>query len=429
MTEFSELAPLWWPGMLAMGCLILASGFFSASETALFYLTRDQIRNFGSGKPRQQMVAALLSDPDRLLTAVLFWNLVINLSYFAISVVIAHRLSAAGQNAAAGLYGLMSLFSMILLGEVCPKSFAVAFRVKLAPLVSWPLAIAVRTLDPIIPILGQIARMLRRTFWPDIQPEPYLRPEDLEQAVETNSATSKTVVKFERDILHNILDLSEIKAEEVMRPRGLFTVAKRPVNLQQLNGELPEIDYVVIQDEGEVVSKSIALGNLSFFANDDLESTAENVAHVPWCADLAHVLQLMRDRFVNVAVVVNEYGESIGIVTYDDVIDTIILPQASRTRRVLGREPVLEVDSGRYHVDGITTLRYLGKRLDTEFDPGPDNLMTVAGLLHEQLERIPDIGDECVWHGHSFRVISVNKKGGLRAMVWAGTPSDTEAEQ
>jgi hypothetical protein len=97
MTEFSELAPLWWPGMLAMGCLILASGFFSASETAFFYLTRDQIRNFGSGKPRQQMVAALLSDPDRLLTAVLFWNLVINLSYFAISVVIAHRLSAAAR--------------------------------------------------------------------------------------------------------------------------------------------------------------------------------------------------------------------------------------------------------------------------------------------------------------------------------------------
>ena len=405
-----------------MGCLILASGFFSASETAFFFLTRDQIRNFSNGKPRQRTVAALLGDPDRLLTAVLFWNLVINLTYFAISVVVLQRLSGAGQNAAAGIFGLLSLFGIILFGEVVPKSSAVAFRLQLAPLVSWPLAFAVRILDPIIPNLGRLARTLRRTFWPDIKSEPYLRPEDLEQAVEVNSESNETVAKFERDILHNILDLSEIKAEEVMRPRGLFTAAKAPVTLKSLNGELTEIDFVVVQDDQETISKSIAIGGFSFLpespvAETRLDSAAEEVAHVPWCANLAFVLQLMRERFCSVVVVVNEYGESVGVVTYEDVMDTIVLPHASRTKRVLGREPVLEVDDGRYHVDGITTLRYLGKRLETEFDPGPDNLMTVAGLLHEQLERIPVVGDECQSDGHTFRVISVNKKGGLRAMV------------
>lgn len=431
MKEFIEAAPLWWPGMLAMGCLILASGFFSASETAFFYLTRDQIRNFSNGKPRQRMVAALLGAPDRLLTAVLFWNLIINLSYFAISVVVAHRLSAAGQNAAAGAYGLLSLFGIILFGEVGPKSAAVAFRLQLAPLASWPLAFAVRALDPIIPSLGRLAKTLRRTFWPDIKLEPYLRPEDLEQAVEMSSNTTGSVT-FERNILHNILDLSEIKAEEVMRPRGLFAAVKSPATLQRLDGELTELDFVVVQDEDEVITKSIALGSFSQLTDTELDSAAENVAHVPWCASLAYVLQLMRDQFCSVVVVVNEYGDSVGIVTYEDAIDTIILPDASRTKRVLGREPVLEVDEGRYHVDGITTLRYLGKKLDSEFDPGPDNLLTVAGLLHEQLERIPVVGDECISHGHVFRVISVNKKGGVRAMVSRVTSeagSESEAER
>ena len=80
------------PGLLSMLGLICASAFFSASETALFYLSHDELRAFRSGRPRERIVAALMADPERLLTGILFWNLVINLSYFAVSVVVARRM-------------------------------------------------------------------------------------------------------------------------------------------------------------------------------------------------------------------------------------------------------------------------------------------------------------------------------------------------
>ena len=88
---------LWFPGMAAMCCLILASGFFSASETALFYLSHDELRGMRTGTARERMAAELLRRADRLLTAVLFWNLVINLTYFATSVVVAQRLFRAAH--------------------------------------------------------------------------------------------------------------------------------------------------------------------------------------------------------------------------------------------------------------------------------------------------------------------------------------------
>ena len=132
-----------------MLCLVLASGFFSASETALFYLSHDELRGLRASRPREHMAAALLSNPDRLLTAILFWNLLINLTYFSSSLVVAHRLGEKAGYGAAGGFSLLSLFAIILFGEVLPKSVAVVYCRRLALTVSWPLSLAVRILDPI----------------------------------------------------------------------------------------------------------------------------------------------------------------------------------------------------------------------------------------------------------------------------------------
>ena len=127
----------------------------------------------------------------------------------------------------------------------------------------------------------------------------------------------------------------------------------------------------------------------------------------------------MTGRFSHVASVVNEYGESIGIVTYDDIMDTVLSAEPSRTRRVLNREPVLEVAPGKYHVEGMTTLRYLSRKLDFDYEPDSDGLLTVAGMLHEELEHLPANGNECEWMGFRFRVIDASRRGHLRVMVFA----------
>ena len=402
-----------------MFCLVLASGFFSASETALFYLSHDELRGLRSGRPREHMAAALLSDPDRLLTAILFWNLLINLTYFSSSMVVAHRLSEDSGYGAVG-FSLLSLIAIILFGEVIPKSVAVVYRRRLALSVSWPLSITVRILDPITPVLGNISRVMRRTFWPHIERETVLDADDLERAVKA-SESSDDVIGQERQILHNILDLSEIAVEEVMRPRGTYVTQTPPVHLADLKGEIPAGEYLALPaKQTEEIEKVISLADFSAIPEMHLEEAAENLVHVPWCANLAGTLQFLRDNFATMASVVNEYGETIGIVTYDDLIDTIFDPDPSRARRLLKRDPVVKTAEGRYEVEGITTLRYLCKQLDLEFEPATDGLHTVAGLVYEELEQIPVVDDECSWRGYRIKVIEVESRTRMRVLIWKG---------
>jgi putative hemolysin len=411
--------------MSTMLCLLIGSGFFSASETALFFLSTEEVQAFQRGEHAgERLVVALLERPDRLLTAVLFWNLVINLTFFACGVVISGQLMSEGHRAAAGIFGVLSLSLMIVFGEVVPKSCAVMFRQTLARLVSFPLAFAVKAFDPLVPLFESVTRAMRRVFWPDIKREPYLHPEDLEQAIE-NSAGNPSVLRQERQVLHNILDLSTIVVEEVMRPRGTYRAVRAPVHLSDLADSPIPADYLVLQTaEGDDVVGAVPLASIKTLAHRNLESIAEDVIHVPWCAPVAQVLQRLHDASLSLASVVNEFGETVGVVTYEDIVDTILSAEPSRARRVLQRDPVLNVDQDTWHVDGMTSLRYLSRRLKIGYEPEVDGQVTVAGVFHEELERIPELGDTCEWRNFQFTIIQLKNRQQFRVLVTLQSSAD-----
>ncbi|HBN79434.1 MAG TPA: hypothetical protein DD473_27165, partial [Planctomycetaceae bacterium] len=160
--EILKSLTLWLPGVSIMIALTVASAFFSGSETAVFSLTRDDLQGFRNGKPGEKQIVQLLIDPSRLLTAILFWNLVINLSYFAVSVVVARRLLINGYESVGWLLSIFGVVSIILFGEVLPKSLSVVIPGAISRLVVWPLSISVRLLDRVLPILAVITRGLTR---------------------------------------------------------------------------------------------------------------------------------------------------------------------------------------------------------------------------------------------------------------------------
>jgi CBS domain containing-hemolysin-like protein len=367
-----------------------------------------------------------LSDPDRVLTGILFWNLVVNLVFFAVSIVVSQRLIAAHLPSAAAVFGFGAIVVLLLFGEVVPKVVAAIWRRPLAPLVALPILALVRLLDPLLPVFQVLTSISRRTFLPHIHQEPFLSTEDLEDAVNVSDLSAEMILQ-EKEILHNILDLSEIRVEEVMRPRGSYVALSPPVRAADLGNKMPPADYVALVRPGsDDVEAAIALSSFSLISADRLDEAAADVVHVPWCATLATVLTTLREQVADVASVVNEYGETIGIVTYDDLLDTVLIPEPDRSVRFLNREPVIEVAPGCYHVEGITPLRHLCSKLGMEYEPDADELVTLAGLLHEKLEHIPAVGDESSWRGYHIRVIEVLKRGRLRAALTKEEPA-TEA--
>ena len=426
------IAALLLPG-LVMLVLMALSGFFSASETAMFYLSPDELRAMRVGNGNERAVASLLTNPDRLLTAVLFCNLTVNMTYFAVSVVATSRVARVGGPAAAGTFSLFALAFIILMGEVVPKSVAVVFRRRLSVLLVWPLAATVKLVDPIAPPLAALTAALRRAFWPNLVPESFLDSADLERAIEASTA-SREVVHMEQQVLHNVLDLSEIRLEEAMRPRGSYQVLTPPVRLSDLKGPLPPGGFIALREiDSDDVDRIVPLFDLSTIPEDHIESKAIDLVHLPWCATLADALQLIRTKRAPAVSVVNEHGETIGITTRDDLLDALLIPEADRAKRLLRRDPVLEIGPGVYHVEGITTLRHLAARLALpDFVSDEEENVTVAGLVAEELEHVPEIGETVRWRGYAFKVIEVTDRTVNRVLVEKASESEefewTEAE-
>ena len=179
--------------LAAMALLLGCSAFFSTSEAALFYLRRSDRRGLAAGNRSQRIAAGLLGDPDRLLTAVLFWNLLVNLAYFAVAAVIGIQLESGGRTAAAGAFSIAALAVIIVCGEMLPKSLAVMKPRSIPALVGLPLAATVRLLDPLRPVFRTANLLSRRLLWPNFEPEPYLHIRDLERAVRASVADADLV--------------------------------------------------------------------------------------------------------------------------------------------------------------------------------------------------------------------------------------------
>ena len=410
--------------LLAMLGLVIGSAFFSASEAALFYLNRQDRKHLAVGHRAQRSAVHLLDDPDRLLSAVLFWNLVINITYFAIGSIVSIRLQSAGRPAEAGAFAASTLFILIFFSEMLPKSAAVLRPRLAASLVGVPLAASVGLVDPLMPLLRNANLLSRRLLWPRFRPEPYLEVADLERAVQLSTSDAK-LLEQEQTVLQNILSLSQLRVNELMRPRTRFLTFRAPVSLDDLGGKVPPSGYVFITEAaGDEVTAAVPFSRLSDIPTQGLDRLAEEVLYVPWCATAAAALDAMYGRDTRAVAVVNEFGETIGVLTVDDILETIFVKESSRAARLLKQTPLSEVRPGVWHVAGMMSLRQLQHELEIEVPRR--KTITVAGVIQELLERLPEPGDLCRLGRLQFRVLEVAEQGQLLVELTIGHQSEVE---
>ena len=401
------------PWLIAMFALIGFSAFFSGSEAALFTLRPRDRRALKTGSASQRAAASLLADPERLLSAVLFWNVVINITYFAIASIVALQLDRDPEISDAATFScsIAALLTIIFCSEMLPKSVAVTSAQSIPRMVGLPLSVAVRAVDSLIPTLEVVHLLSRRLIWPRFEPEPYMEVSDLERAIQL-STTDAQLIAQEEEVLQNIVSLSEIRADESMRPRTQFRSFHPPVSLSDLQGERPPSGYVLITDnDSDEVAASIRLSSLSDIPRQRLEHYSDPVIYVPWFATMADVLQQLQTRDREVAAVVNELGETIGILTFEDIRDTIFTFSPTRSDRLLNRKSIHEIRPGVWHLTGLTSVRRLARYFDVKL-PDSKNV-TVEGIAQEVLERLPEGSDQFAWGPFLMRILDVPERGPL----------------
>jgi len=347
-----------------------------------------------------------------------------NIVYFALASTIGIQLEKQERHAEAGLVAIVSLLAIILLSEMIPKTVGVSLPRLVSSLVSLPLAASVRAFDPMAPAFSTVNRVLRRLLLPGFRVEPYLEISDLEKAI-TVSTSDEELAAQERATLKNILLLSKIRAEELMRPRTQYQSFRPPVSLADLGGQLTRSGYLLMTElESDEITSAIALKHMPTIPRQHLENFAQPVVYVPWCSSAALVFDELRTHECEVAAIINELGETIGIVTLEDLLQTVFEDEASRSSRLLETAPIRRLDDNLWRVTGMTSLRRLGRKFNMHLPPCKST--TVAGIVQEVLGRLPLEGDTVRWHVFQFLVIEADQLGQLTVELQLVDQQETE---
>lgn len=389
-----------WPSLAAMLLLIFASALFSGSEAALFSLSSREKRTLSRAGMGGRLASRLLDDPERLLSAVLFWNLLINMTYFALAATVTGRLRS--QESLAVAMTATSLLTIIFFSEMVPKSVALLAPVRIATAVAAPLSFAVALVSPLLPAVRWVNLAATRLIWPGLKEEPEMELDDIVRAVEL-STDDAALLRRERSALQRLIELADVRVSEVMHVRNKWWVTESPLQRAVLALRPDDANYLLVQNvNDELVTHAIPVQRLRPSQFDSPIDYAEPVVYVPWSGRVAQVFDQLNEENRRVAIVVDEFGQWVGGITIEDILRKVLVPE---TDDVGEGEQLLIQDLGddTYRVSGSLSFRALTKRLAVEAEF--EGITTVAGFIQRHNERIPRVGDSAELEDYRLTIV------------------------
>jgi len=397
----------------ALVATLLASAFFSIAETAMMAVNRYRLRHRAQkGSRGAKLVLSLLGQTDKLLGVILLGNTLVAAAAATITSVITKRLFGEGELALA--LGTVAIsFAILIFSEITPKVVGVAHADRIAPLVSYLLAPVLKMAAPVVWFVNLFVQALLKLLG--------IRPGDATHAPLTQEELRSLVLEGQylrgkhRAMLANLLDLDSVQVDDVMTPRSLIEavdLAARPAQLvEQLVNSYhtrllayeEELDNVVGILHVKQVLRLQQAGELDA-AN--LRTVVRAPYFVPAGTPLLAQLQQFQTTQQRLGLVVDEYGELLGLVTLEDILEEIVGEFTTQTPG--GVETFQRDPDGSVVVDGMAALRTLNRKLGTEFPL--DGPKTLNGLILEQLGEIPAAGATFRLSGQAIEILHVQDR-------------------
>ncbi|WP_266363462.1 gliding motility-associated protein GldE [Tellurirhabdus rosea] len=411
-TYFSFYAPY---AVVLLVVLFLAA-LASAAEAAFFTLSpEDRTTCRVSENRAEQRVVQLLDRPRRLLASLVIFNNLLNLTTVVIVTYLVWQLNQFQPISGWTLAGVTVVVTLaiVLFGEIIPKVYAsqnsLAVAKRIAPLAS----LAMLLFRPWSALLVNLSNVVDQR----IQKRGYkVSMEELSQAVELTSSSS---THEERELLKGIVNFSNLSVRQVMRSRVDIVAVAEDLTFAELLGQINESGYSrmpvyresIDQIEGMLYIKDL-LPYLHREESFRWQTLIRPVYFVPETKKIDDLLQDFQKRRVHLAVVVDEYGGTRGLVTMEDIIEEIF-GDINDEFDEEGEVPYQRVDEQTLVIEGRTPLVDICRLLNVDadfFDEVKGESESLAGLLLELFTRVPEAGEEVSLEPFRFKVISADDK-------------------
>ena len=404
--------------------LLLLKGFFSGSEIAL--VNSDKVKlsaRANQGDNGAKKVLALYKEPDLLLGTTLVGANIATVALTTLGTLLCIRLFGANGD----LYAFLALTPLLLiLGEIVPKSVYQQKSDEIAPVAIYPLRIFSFLFYPIIFVFSRIARLCARAFGGGkVEQNLFMTREQIRSVVDMAERTSK-VDAFDRGRIRRVIRFGETTVGEAMIPiaevtainrnsgilRVIATVRRKGYNrLPAYRGNISNITGIVTVTTWDLLDKSLRDKKL-----DELIKPAHYVLQFQ---TIDQLLPTLRQRDDHMAVVVDEFGSAIGIITMEDIVEEVVgdidvgydfdeyLP---RRKRVIER-----VGEGKYLIDSRSSVSEVNEVLEINLNSRISH--TIGGLVMAQLGHIPERGESVVEMGYRFTVEEVTERAIVKLRV------------
>ncbi len=414
---------------VALVLLIGCSAFFSGSETGLMTLNRYRLRHRAkAGDKAAQRASRLLERPDRLIGLILLGNNFVNILASSLATVIAlHFLGDAGIVASTVAMTLI----VLVFGEVAPKTLAALHPERIAYPASAVLVPLLKLLYPLVWLTNLVVNSLLRLFRVTIQTSSSPHSLSAEELRTVVLEAGVMIPKRHQAMLLSVLELEDIRVEDIMVPRSELVGIDLEDDWPAIVGQLTRSPYTrlpVYRDSIEQVVGFLHLRKVlnlmtqkPDFNRADLESLIREAYFIPEGTSLTRQLLSFQQQRRRLGLVVDEYGDVLGLVTLEDILEEIVGEFTTDPSTPLhSRNPVARADGG-YVVSGRTPVRALNRALGWALPT--DGPRTLNGLVMEQLETIPEPGARLNLAGHPTEIIEIAGNWIKTAVIWPNPES------
>lgn len=409
-----------WTTAGAILFLLVLSGFFSGSETALTAASRGKLRASAErGDKGAQRAFEVTEDRERLIGSVLLGNNLVNILATALATAMFTR--AFGESGVVAATGIMTVLVLIF-AEVLPKTYAITNPERAASVAARPIGIVVLVFSPVVAAVRMLVRGVLRVFGVQTDPDSNILAVREEIAGALQLGHSEGVVeKEDRDRILGALDLGDRMVEEIMLHRTEIEMidAALPVGeilkkcLDSSHSRLPlyrdEPENIVgvlhAKDLLRAMHKMLADGRIEPHEMDnfDILTVAMQPYFIPETTTLDDQMRQFLARHTHFALVVDEYGTLQGLITLEDILEEIV-GEITDEFDTDEENELKAGDDGTYLVDGAMTIRDLNRA--TDWNLPDDEANTVAGLVIHEAQMIPTVGQVFMFHGFRFEVAS-----------------------
>jgi Mg2+/Co2+ transporter CorB len=417
----NDLPPSLIIGLLVF--LIICSAFFSSSETGILSLNRYRLRHLSKqGHRGAKRVSALLSRPDRLLGTILIGNTFANILASSLATVLALQLWG---DAGVAIATVLLTFALLIFGEIAPKTLAAVRPESIAYPFSLPLVLLLKLFYPLVLLLGWISNGLLRLFGidPTSKRSDSLSTEELRSVVRE----SEHRLPNRQNMLLGILDLDNITVNDIMIPRNEVTGIDLDDSLEEIitqlrttsHTRLPVFRNDINQIEGVVHMRHIArLLTHNQLTKEALLGACHEPYFTPESTPLSTQLINFQKQKRRIGIVVDEYGEALGIVTLEDILEEIV--GDFKHQDLQDSSDIHPQADGTQVIDGSAYIREINKTLHWQLPcEGPK---TLNGLITEALENLPD-SSVCLKVGpYRLEVLEMAENRVKSVRIWLAAP-------